>query len=304
MASEDPMSASFDMSGVDAALADVLENNSQEPKSCNCRGMCSRKRGHGACPCKAIDEYCNNRCTCGRRRPCVNIEPESSSEEDENTVQPEQSNIRKRRRVAYQPEQLSQVLDCMDEQDRHSAHERNVQQYIQNLTRERLEEVTMELIRRQPDAWADFVLDGTDHGFNQFHQQPSPDPKPDDIVSPPWCRCGECRPMPSQVENKCCAKRTGQECIARTWLFQQLVMDPNVLEIAMRTVADTYAQDQPRNNACYRHFAYRQFIYWQHGRLGRGNRRVIPSCCVLVIRRRYPSPNNVYVGYIEGEIQD
>ena len=60
MADQSGEFASFDMSGVDAALADILENTSQEPRSCNYRGMCSRKRCRGACPCTAIDEYCNN----------------------------------------------------------------------------------------------------------------------------------------------------------------------------------------------------------------------------------------------------
>ena len=41
----------------------------------------------------------------------------------------------------------------------------------------------------------------------------------------------------------------------------------------------------------------RQFILLAHGYLGKGNRKVIPSCAVKMIRNQYPSPDNVYMGF-------
>ena len=188
---------------------------------------------------------------------------------------------------------------------------------IQGLNLEALQVLALELLRRQPAVFADLV-NGTlpqhqphqvlpDQGHpdqdetQQIHpeqgihapgQNEPGDPGPGDPgpgQNPPeWCSCGMCRPMPTEIENKCCCHSA---IIQSTRVRRECVGYCN--EISGRRPL----LDNARNNENFRHAAYRQCILWQHGRLGQGNRRVIPSCCVLAIRARYPSANGIYRGF-------
>ena len=120
-----------------------------------------------------------------------------------------------------------------------------------------LRRLAVELLRRQPAAFADIVQGEIMAGDGQ----PPDPPLPNDV--PDWCKCGHCI----------------------------------VIAIAMRFREDMLALNNVRNNENFRHAAYRQYILWQYGHLGKGNRRVVPSCCVREIRARYPSPNGIYTGY-------
>ena len=49
-----------------------------------------------------------------------------------------------------------------------------------------------------------------------------------------------------------------------------------------------------------RYAAYRQFTWWVYERLGKGNRRVIPSCVLWKIRNSFEESDDIYVPYCEG----
>lgn len=103
-------------------------------------------------------------------------------------------------------------------------------------------------------------------------------------TKPSRCTCGICRPMPTEVENKCCKKI---RCITSFVTYQNTCTDRDVLIMAIRATCDIRADDP----------AYRQYILWRFKKLGKGNRRVCPSCVVLTIRKLYPAADGLYMGF-------
>ena len=115
---------------------------------------------------------------------------------------------------------------------------------IQGFNLEALQFLALELLRRQPAAFADLVngafpqhqphqvLPDQGHpdqdepqyinpeqGIHAPGQNEPGDPGPVQNL-PEWCSCGMCRPMPTQIENKCCCTRR-MECITTQPLFSQ-----------------------------------------------------------------------------------
>ena len=119
-------------------------------------------------------------------------------------------------------------------------------------------------------------------------------PGPSDQLSPTWCKCGVCIPMPTPDENKCCGKRT---CITSYALFQQLCIDRNTLILAIRSRTDIRTDPLDVSMNSMRKQAYRQYVLWTLGRLGKGERRVNPSCVVKMVRAAYPSADGAYMGF-------
>lgn len=126
---------------------------------------------------------------------------------------------------------------------------------------------------------ASFILDILEQS------NPMPDtPQPPRPGVPSWCTCTRCRDMPTEEEKVCCRK-TPENCTTLLPDFHVLCLDEAVLALARLYREDVLALPADENyNRANRHAAYRQFILWTYGKLGAGQRKVIPSCVVWKIR--------------------
>lgn len=115
-------------------------------------------------------------------------------------------------------------------------------------------------------------------------------------VLPEWCKCGHCYTMPQDIENKCCRHKN---CVTLTRRFRKLCLDPEYLQLSARNVWDIRNDREDNSTRAFRKQAYRHYILDTHGHLGKGKRRVAPSCVVTCIRQHYPSQTGVYMGFRE-----
>ena len=106
-----------------------------------------------------------------------------------------------------------------------------------------------------------------------------------------WCVCVK---MPTDDENKCCGRRI---CITSNKKFDKICLDRDILEVSIKYQADYRAEEITFHNNNFRKAAYYQFIMWRYGKLGRGNRKILPSCVVKMIRKDYPDSDEIYMGF-------
>ena len=112
--------------------------------------------------------------------------------------------------------------------------------------------------------------------------------------TPQWCKCGRCRHMDNPVERVCCKMRM---CVTTTETFQDVVLNRNVLLVCIIDHGDYMGEDATYTPASYRKAGYRQYILYSHGFLGKGNRKIVPSCVLWKVRDHYPASDNVYLGF-------
>ena len=123
-----------------------------------------------------------------------------------------------------------------------------------------------------------------------------------------WCRCGVCVEMMSSEEYICCTERkqtspTNCECITDYEVFRDVCLNPDVLRTIRPFVAEVVSKEDVAswNNRTKRFVAYRAFVSFFFGTVGKGKRTVLPSCVVRRIREEFPSVE--YVGFQQAGTQ-
>ncbi|XP_056003541.1 P2X purinoceptor 7-like [Ostrea edulis] len=146
------------------------------------------------------------------------------------------------------------------------------------------------MAERQPGLVHDIIHPPTQQ--EGYHPQPGG-------TCPNWCVCGKYREMPTDREKVCCGK---EQCITLLPDFSVLILDEAVLAPARLYRRDILVFNEVDERKGNRHQAYRQYILWTYGRLGAGDRRVIPSFAVWSIRDKFPDPFGQYTGFVPRRI--
>ena len=82
-------------------------------------------------------------------------------------------------------------------------------------------------------------------------------------------------------------------------MFHDVALNRNVLAVGILNASDFFGSLVEFKPSNFRQIAYRQYIIFNHGYLGRRNRKVVPSCVVWKVRDNYPAPDNNYIGFKE-----
>ena len=84
----------------------------------------------------------------------------------------------------------------------------------------------------------------------------------------------------------------------KTFCLNMVVLK-NILTVLQETRGDPIGDNF--SNRSPRYAAYKQFIWWVFKKLGKTNRRVIPSRALQKIRELYPEANVNYIMNMEGK---
>lgn len=131
----------------------------------------------------------------------------------------------------------------------------------------------------------------------------TPPPVFDDDME--WCSCGKCEYNIIIKEKVCCRRPQifeedvfdGNRCIVETDAFASVCLNRFVLQAAIGTWNDNNHENRNLEDRNYRFIAYKQYISWSYGYLGKRKRKPLPNCVITEIRRKYPDPNDTYVPY-------
>ena len=125
-----------------------------------------------------------------------------------------------------------------------------------------------------------------------------------------WCWCENCTIQKTGRECFCCWEeiesekiRNSTKCITLAENFSTVCLNQDVLETVMaqdkHKEGKSLGQKRVITNKVYRHYAYKNYIYWVHRHeLCKTVRFIIPSCVVNSIRKHFPNiDSELYVGF-------
>ena len=95
----------------------------------------------------------------------------------------------------------------------------------------------------------------------------------------------------------------GKECITKSDDFAKLCFEQVILKTTLAAIHHLRGDKHKLCNRAYRFAAYKLYVWWVYGYLGKGQRKVIPSCVIWAIRDRFPEPDGLYVSFSEGNIE-
>ena len=125
-----------------------------------------------------------------------------------------------------------------------------------------------------------------------------------------WCSCDCCNVMTTEAESLCCKEANeildnlfeGNKCVTFANEFKMVCLEKSVLGTNLATISIYTGEKFTHENSNYRFSAYKQYISWIYGYLGKHARRVIPSCVVWAIRTKYPSEDGKYVPFNHSKV--
>lgn len=126
--------------------------------------------------------------------------------------------------------------------------------------------------------------------------KPPTSPTPCASLTPPpsWCNCSHCSATSIHMEALCCRVSRGP-CLSSSTAFERLLLNHSVLE-ALLLYSDPLGA-MHRSNQELRHHAYDQYIAWRIGTPPPHTYPIIPRCCILKIRERFPNADGHYTGF-------
>ena len=125
------------------------------------------------------------------------------------------------------------------------------------------------------------------------------------------CKCQKCVEKKREIDCLCCQEvaalnskfnNCDTDCITESPEFTTLCLNESVLKnvlTGLHISRGDYLEDQCSNHSL-RYAAYKEFVWWIFESLGKGNRRVIPSCVIWKIRNTYPEHDGQYTLYSDG----